>query len=95
MPRKKTVSKVVASKIEIDLGVVEVVTPLVDVVTPLVAGGVYRKHLANGGISEALVLCTKESPSGGKEGIINIFWEAPRMVVEGSDELNQWTLVQE
>jgi hypothetical protein len=97
MPRKKTVTKVEKTTKDIVEVVEESAPEEIEVVedgdTLLVAGGVYRKTLANGGVAEATVVCTKESPSGGKEGIMNIFWEAPRMVVEGSDELNQWELI--
>jgi glycerol-3-phosphate responsive antiterminator len=100
MPSKKT-AKTAKPEKKVTKDIVEVVEETapeeIEVVedgdTPLVSGGVYRKETTGGAILEATVLCTKESSSGGKEGIIHIFWEAPRMIVEGSDELNQWELI--
>jgi len=86
MPIKKTAKTV-------EKAIKEVVEAVEEGDTPLRSGGVYRKMASGGATLEATVLCTKESSTGGKEGIMHIFWEAPRMIVEGSDELNQWELI--
>ncbi len=62
-------------------------------VTPLIAGGVYKKDMDNGEVIYATVPCLKQLPGGSKEGVFHSYWDAPRIITEGSDDLNSWFLV--
>ena len=61
--------------------------------TPLVAGGVYKKDMDNGEVLYATVSCMKAIPGGTREGLFHTYWDTPRIIQEGSDDLNSWFLV--
>ena len=62
-------------------------------VTPLIAGGVYKKDMSNGEVLYATVSCLKELSGGGREGLFHAYWDTPRVIQQGSDDLNSWFLV--
>ena len=61
--------------------------------TQLIAGGVYKKDMNNGETLFATVSCMKEIPGGTREGLFHTYWDTPRVIQEGSDDLNSWFLV--